>query len=150
MRRERQRGQETDWGKREKRQKAWTKMGYRKGKSKKRANAGRDPLEDHGVGCPLSTIIGWSDSLCVLFPHIIRGRRGPSTIINALFGHPPVRGRGTSPLIITRRTTPSPSFPVIPVVSLPFPISVFNTFPLTLTAATRTAGPFARPISWWW
>jgi len=101
------------------------------------------------VGCTPSTIIGWSDSLGVLLPHIIRRGRGPRTVINTLFGRPPFRA-GSAPPLISRGTTPSPSLPVIPVLSIPIPIPVINTFPLTLTTATRATRPLTRPISRGW
>src|SRR5579872_2219760 len=70
----------------------------------------------------LSAIVGRSDGLSILLPHIISRRRGPCTIVDTLFGCPPFRAGGASPFI-TGGTTPSPSFPFLPVISLPFPIS---------------------------
>jgi len=106
-------------------------------------------LRDHSVGCTTSTIVGRSDSLGVLLPHIVRRRGGPRTVISALFDCPPV-GAGSTPPFISRGTTPSPSLPVIPVLSFPLPIPVINTFPLTLTAATRATRPLTRPIGRGW
>lgn len=101
------------------------------------------------MGCTPSTIVRWGDSLGVLLPDIVRRGRGSRAVINTLFGYPPVRARSAPPLI-RRRTSPSPSLPVIPVISFSVPIPVIDTFPLTLTAATRATRPLTRPIGGGW
>lgn len=111
-----------------------------------------DPtIVDHSVGCTPLTIVGGSDSLGVLLPQIIRRGWSPRAVVDTLFGRPPVRTGSASPLI-RWGTAPSPSFPIIPVISLPIslPISVIETVPLTFTATARAAGPVTGPISGRW